>query len=68
MGNYAQQPKGVWEMHTEAATSSSSVKAFSINTVTGEVRKYDTDAIYLKKDGSPTAEETNKYLVMKEAK
>ena len=37
MGNYAQQPKGVWEMHMHPV-----LKAYtSINTETGEVRFYD---------------------------
>ena len=45
MGNYAQQPKGVWEMHTtEAAT-------FTLNTETGEIRKMNSNNPYVTKDG-----------------
>ena len=64
MGNYAQQPKGVWEMHFHEEGAFSHY--YSINTQTGEVRKYeDGRFIYNEKMGKIF---NNRYFVMEEFK
>ena len=64
MGNYAQQPKGVWEMHITNYNSGGGV-AYSINTETGEVRKYNKEALVLKSGSLYGSEGRGKYIVMK---
>ena len=63
MGSYAQQPKGVWEMHITNHTSYDGV-AYSINTETGEVRKYNKEAFVLKNGFLVGDEGRGKYIVM----
>ena len=42
---------------------------YSYNKITGEVRKYNTNGLYVKKDGTLTeGTDANKYAVMVEAK
>jgi len=64
MGNYVQQPKGIWEMHITNHTSDDGV-AYSINTETGEVRKYNKEALVLKSGSLYGSEGRGKYIVMK---
>ena len=67
MGNYAQQPKGIWEMHIGGSTAG--LRVFSINTVTGEVRKFNNDDFDLTKKGELAGlEDKNTYIVMEEWK
>ena len=47
MGSYAQQPKGVWEMHiVDKGGDNSGQRPYAINTQTGEVRKYETNSTW----------------------
>lgn len=50
MGNYALQPKGVWEMHFSNYASGDG-RPYAINSETGEVRKYSRAGINEKGSG-----------------
>ena len=63
MGNYAQQPKGIWEMYITNHTTDDGV-VYSINTETGEVRKYNKEAFVLKSGRLVGDEGRGKYIVM----
>ena len=62
MGNYAQQPKGVWEMHQSSGTGESRV--YTLNTETGEVRKYSRT--YPNVKGQKIRDIRRDYITMRE--